>query len=128
MYNNDLIISKSDFQRLSTLVNIVRSSEVIELLEQELERAVVVSDQDLPNNVVCMHSIVSYKECSNDKISIVNLVYPQEASIEENKISILTPVGSALIGLQVGQAIDWTFPNGIKRLEVLSVAKMDMVN
>ncbi|ANL30161.1 transcription elongation factor GreA/GreB family protein (plasmid) [Rhizobium phaseoli] len=88
-------------------------------LLQELERARFVDDALVPSDVVQMGSAVSFtSDLGEDKQ--VTLVFPGEADIAEGKISILTPVGVALIGLKTGQSIDWTARDG--RLHRLTVA------
>lgn len=119
--HNNLIINQADFQKLSSLVRAAQS-EIVILLEEELSRASVVPDAELPDDVVSMNCRVVFQDMETGKESIVTLVYPHEANINEGKISILTPVGSALIGLKVGQDIQWPFPNGKeKKLKVISV-------
>lgn len=115
------IITRSHHSKITDLLRMA-NSEIADLLEEELSRAVLVSDDDLPNNVVSMNSTVKFQDLENGKESLVMLVYPPDADIDNNKISILTPVGSALIGLQVGQMINWPFPGGKeKKLKVISV-------
>ncbi len=85
-------------------------------------RASIVADEELPKDVVSMNSKVRLQDLETGQETIVTLVYPNDANIEENKISILAPVGSALIGLQVGQVIQWPVPSGQeKRFKVLAV-------
>lgn len=117
------ILSRTDFQKLSALVNTVKT-ETAELLENELSRSVTVVDEEMPDDVVAMNSKVSFVDQESGKESVITLVYPHEANIGEGKISILTPVGSALIGLKVGQIIEWPFPNGkSKELKVVAVTR-----
>ena len=122
MYSQDsLILTQADFQKLSSLLSSAQP-EIAELLEEELGRATIVSNDKLPEDVVSMNATVSFQDLDTRKESVVTLVYPHEANIDENKISILAPVGSALIGLRVGQIINWPVPNGKeKRLKVISV-------
>lgn len=122
MENQDnLILTQDDFQKLTSLINGV-NLEVAELLGEELSRALIVANEELPKDVVSMNSKVRFQDLETGKETIVNLVYPHEANIEENKVSILAPVGSALIGLRVGQEIQWPVPGGKeKRIKVLSV-------
>jgi regulator of nucleoside diphosphate kinase len=122
MENQDnLILTKADFEKLTSLIN-TANADTAELLEEELNRASVVADEDLPADVVSMNSKVRFQDLESERETIVTLVYPHDANIEENKISILAPVGSALIGLRVGQVIQWPVPNGKeKRFKVLSV-------
>ena len=117
-----LIITETDFEKLTALVNINRS-ETSELLEVELSRATVVADDKLPKDVVAMNSTVNYTDVETKKSSVLTLVYPHDASIEEKKVSVLAPMGSALIGLKVGQTIQWPMPNGnTKKVKVTSVS------
>ncbi len=118
---DNLILTQADFQNLSLLVDSAEP-EVAELLEEELNRASIVANQELPNDVVSMNSKVCFRDLETGRETIATLVYPQEANIEENKISIFAPVGSALIGLRAGQVISWPVPNGKeKQFKVVSV-------
>ena len=116
----NLILSKTDFANIAALTQLAKK-DLADLLEEELVRAAVVNDDEVPPDVVRMNSIVTFRDIEHEKVMTVTLVYPPEANIEANKISILTPVGSALIGLRVGQTIQWPFPNGRRSLKVLSV-------
>lgn len=122
MLNNERpIITQTNREKIASILPIARE-DIAALLEEELERATIVSDEDLPTDVVSMNSTVKFLDLETDKESVVQLVFPQDTNIAENKISILTPVGSALIGLRVGQTINWPFPNGkVKQLKVISV-------
>lgn len=117
----NLIIKENDYNKLANLVANV-STKTTEMLEIELDRAEVMQDDHVPNDVVTMNSTVSFKEVDSEQDMTMTLVYPHEANIDENKISVLAPVGAALIGLRVGQVIDWPMPNGtIKKFKVISV-------
>lgn len=116
-----LIMSQEDYIKLSTLL--ARSeSETAELLDEELNRAKIVDPEQVPTDVVTMNSTVKFIDLEQEKEMVVTLVYPHDAKIDEYKISILTPIGAALIGLRVGQTITWPLPNGKqKQLKVISV-------
>ncbi len=115
----NLIISDKDFVRLSKLDN-------HGLLSYELSRAVVVPEDQVPPNVVRMNTRVVYLDESNGISREVELVFPEEVDLDVGKISVLSPVGSALLGLEEGQTIDWSFPNDpSRRLRVMSVAKVN---
>lgn len=117
-----LVVSQNDFDSIFALIRNLRT-EAAELLEEELGRATVVSLEQLPEDVVAMNTVVSFKDVDSGKESTITLVYPHEANIEEGKVSILAPVGSALIGLRIGESIRWPLPNGKDRnLKVTSVA------
>ena len=118
---NKLILTQADFQQLTSLIKSA-NPETAELLEEELSRASVVANGELPEDVVCMNSQVRFEDLETGKESMITLVYPHDVNIGENKISVLAPVGLALIGLRVGQVIKWPVPNRKeKRFKVLSV-------
>lgn len=116
-----ITLSESDFLKLSSLL---AGTDIgtAERLADELNRAAVVPSERLPGDVVSMHSTVRFVDLTSQKESTVVLVFPHEAKIEDDKISVLTPIGSALIGLRTGQSIRWPMPNGKeKKLKVVSV-------
>lgn len=122
-YIKPLMLKQSDFQRIASLVR-TTDSEMAQLLEEELNRAFIVEDNKLAPEVVTMNSRVKFRDIESGKELSITLTYPEESNLEENHISVLAPVGAALIGLSVGQRIEWPFPNGKQRtLEVLSVAQ-----
>jgi regulator of nucleoside diphosphate kinase len=84
-------------------------------LEQELERAIVVSSEAVPRDVVTMNSRVLYVDETTGERRLVQIAYPEEADAGAGKVSVLAPVGAALLGLSVGQAIEWDFPDGSRR-------------
>lgn len=119
--NNTLIISAQDYERLVALIE-QNNTPAAAMLDDELARAKIVPESQLPGDVVAMNSYVTFIDCDSEEELTVSLVYPANANVEEMKISILSPVGSALIGLQVGGEIDWPLPNGKKRhLQVTAV-------
>ncbi|PRD49945.1 regulator of nucleoside diphosphate kinase [Phyllobacterium myrsinacearum] len=106
-------ISQTDHSRLTALASssMTENPEVSEELLDELDRAKVVADGSIAAKVVQMGSTVTYKASTNDT-KTVKLVFPGEADITQGKVSILTPIGTALIGLSIGQSISWTARNG----------------
>jgi regulator of nucleoside diphosphate kinase len=106
-------ISETDHSRLTALAStsMTENPEISEELLDELDRAKVVADRSIAAEVVQMGSTVTYRASTNDT-KTVKLVFPGEADISEGKISILTPIGTALIGLSIGQSISWTARNG----------------
>ena len=119
----ELVISRQDHENLSALAHNLRTNTGA-LLEEELARATVVDSKDIPNDVVSMGSIVSFIDETNNQTSTVVLLYPHEMNKESEyqKISVIAPVGAALIGLGVDHTIEWPLPNGkVKHLKVTSV-------
>jgi len=112
-------ISQSDHARLSGLASTIaaRNPEASDELLAELERARIVADGWVRAGTVRMGSTVTFKPDTGDR-KTVTLVYPGDADISEGKVSILTPIGTALIGLTVGQSIMWTARDG-RRHELL---------
>jgi regulator of nucleoside diphosphate kinase len=93
-----------------------------ELLEAELDRAHVVPQGRLQPDVVSMRSSVIYEDLDTGERNQVVLVYPEEANLERRWISVLAPIGTALLGLSVGQSISWPVPGGRTRtIRVVSV-------
>jgi regulator of nucleoside diphosphate kinase len=118
-----ITICRSDHAALARLAEAIaeRNPAVSEELAAELERARVVADDRLKADVVRMGSTLRYVTDSGEDRT-VTLVYPAEADIAAGKVSILTPIGAALIGLSAGQSIDWEARDGrIHRLTVESV-------
>ncbi|MCB0371334.1 MAG: GreA/GreB family elongation factor, partial [Bdellovibrionales bacterium] len=105
--SQDLVILKNDFERLISLVNTVQN-ETSELLEDELNRAKIVDRNSLPSDIVTMNSIVTFRDEAADKELTMKLVYPNDVNEKDGvqRVSILAPVGAALIGLRVGGSID----------------------
>jgi regulator of nucleoside diphosphate kinase len=84
-------------------------------LQGELDRAVVVSSEAVPPDVVTMNSRVVYSDETSGVQRVVTIVFPGDADASDGKVSVLSPIGTALLGLSVGQAIDWDFPDGSRR-------------
>jgi regulator of nucleoside diphosphate kinase len=119
-----IILSAEDYERLFTLAHAVRKRmpDLADVLAEEIARARVLAKGEHPQHIVCMNSEVEFRDDTTGKIQKVTLVYPEEADISKRKISVLTPVGTALIGLRDGDSIIWETPNGESRqLTVLSV-------
>jgi regulator of nucleoside diphosphate kinase len=120
-----LIVSDIDQERLSGLAMAAmeRVPELAEELISEMERATVVAADSIPSDVIQMGSTLEFKSDDGQRRR-VTLVFPGEADISQGKISILTPVGAALIGLSAGQSIMWTTRDGRdQQLTVLSVER-----
>ncbi len=118
---NSLIISKPDYLQLIKLIE-QHDTPAAEALDIELSRADIVPDNDIPADAVAMGSQVTFVDLDSNEEKTISLVYPNEADVTQMKISILSPVGSALIGLRIGGNIDWPVPEGkVRRLKVISV-------
>ena len=119
-HNSSIVISEYDYQHLLSLCE-KADTAAAEALEEELGRADILDA--VSDDVVTMNSSVTFIDLDSGEETHISLVYPQDAKVEDMKISILTPVGTALIGLRVGGRIDWPTPGGkVRRLEVTSVS------
>lgn len=81
----------------------------------------MISPMDIPEDVITMNSKVSFKDLDSAKIMTYSLVFPKDADIALNRISILAPIGTALIGHSVGDTIIWRVPAGLKKLKVETI-------
>jgi len=112
MRNEELLIADRDYARLVPLAG-------NKALAEELSRATVIQAERMPGNVVRMHSCVTYLDERSGERREVELVFPDEADMTSGKVSVLAPVGAALLGLEAGQSIEWPFPDGrVRRLHV----------
>lgn len=122
--NNTITVTESDYRKLLSLIETVDTAAA-DNLDAELSRADVVPDQQLPADTVAMGSTVTFRDRDNGAETTVTLVFPREANVDEMRISVLSPVGSALIGLRIGDTIDWPLPGGRqRRLEVVTVQQL----
>jgi regulator of nucleoside diphosphate kinase len=120
-----IVVREDDAARLQRLLATSgrwRDNAAITALQDELDRAEIVGPESMPAGVVAMGTRVRFvDEDSGDEQEVV-LVYPAQADPVQGRISVLAPVGSALLGLRVGQSIEWPMPNGRnRRLRVRSV-------
>jgi regulator of nucleoside diphosphate kinase len=118
----NITLSTSDHQRLSLLALSGPGSDpdAADDLLHELDRASIVTDASLPGDVVRMGSLVRFRAGRDERTAL--LVYPAEADIASGRISVLTPVGAALIGLRTGQSISFRTRDG--RPQMLTVLRV----
>jgi regulator of nucleoside diphosphate kinase len=118
-------ITSADYQRLNSLVDSRLSSrdvDAAEALADELDRAEVVPTERIAGNVVTMNSRVVFEDQQSFERREVQLVYPADSDVERGRISVLAPIGTALLGLAVGQTIEWPLPGRqVKRLRIVEV-------
>lgn len=120
-----IIITRRDAERIESLLEraAAQASPGVERLQDELLRAQVVAPDEVPGDVVTMNSTVRFRIEGTSKEFSLKLVYPHDADGTAEKVSILAPIGSALLGLREGQAIDWPMPGGttakVRILEVV---------
>ncbi len=120
-----LYITKADYEKLQRLIEGMRSAgsfdmKYLNVLEEELGEAEIVEPEAIPPDVVTMNSEVRLKDLDSGDTVVYRLVFPTQARTE-NSISILAPIGMAMLGYQEGDIIEWPVPRGIRRLKVLEV-------
>lgn len=120
-----ITLSEQDHARLSDLALAVEHQPGVgDFLTRELTRATVLPRAEIGADVVTMYAEFQYRDNSSGETHAATLVYPGDQDIAAWKISVLTPVGAALIGLKVGQSIAWETRSGeIKNLTVLKVIR-----
>lgn len=119
-----ITVSTFDMDRLDAMLESPALSQAPAALAlaEELNRATVLAPDQIPEGIVMMHSRVECEDEVSGEKHVLTLVFPREANVDEGKVSVLAPVGSALLGLSIGQSIDWNAPGGRKlRLRVTAV-------
>jgi regulator of nucleoside diphosphate kinase len=114
-----IIVTTTDLERLRPVLD--QHALASESLEAELHRATVVDPRDVPSDVVTMNSEVVYEDCATAARRRVRVVYPKDADASRGQVSVLAPIGSALLGLRVNQTIEWAVPGGTRRIRVVEV-------
>ena len=116
-------ITEFDLERLKKLLQEAqytnyRKSEYLEKLQMEISRAEVVSPQDIPDDVITMNSTVCLVDLETGEEEIYTLVFPQNSDLKQGKLSVLAPIGTAMLGYEVGDVFEWEVPAGKRRLRV----------
>ena len=123
MSGKPIHITEFDLERLKKLLLDAQStdyhkSEYLERLQLEINRAEVVQPKDIPSDVVTMNSTVCIEDLDTKEEEIYTLVFPEDADLRQGKISILAPIGTAMLGYEVGDSFEWEVPAGKRRLRV----------
>jgi len=126
MNAKNIFITESDLERLQHLVESSKSpshrdAPHLDSLKAELERAIVVDSKAVPHDVVTMNSRVRIKDLDTQEEYVYQVVFPRDANLKKNRISVLAPIGTALLGYRAGSTIEWDVPSGRRRLYVLEV-------
>lgn len=112
-----ITIALTDFVAIDRMLESHTAKEeeqqkIAKYLGRELDRADIVPSKDLPKHIVSMYTKVTYADSKSGGTRTVELVYPHEADINVNKVSLMTPIGAALIGMAIGNSITWYTPDG----------------
>lgn len=129
MKYGNLILEKKEYVFLKRLLNVSNyykdqnTKDSLSKLSEELNNAIIYDHEEMPDDVIRFNSIVTVQ--SGTWETEFQLVIPTERNISANKISILAPMGSAVMGYALGDSANWNFPNGIKELKVISVKQAE---
>lgn len=122
MQERTIYLTRYDAQRLDAMLeqasDATRDRADVVKLEEELAQASVVAGKDVPANVVTMNTQLQLRDEKTGEVKTYTLVFPQDANVDEGKISIMSPIGTALIGYCEGDTIEWAVPAGVRRLVI----------
>jgi regulator of nucleoside diphosphate kinase len=124
---NKIYISEFDMKRLRKLIKFAeeqwdkRYIQHIEELNEELDRAEILKHEEIPTDVITMNSTFRLRDLDNGEQVVYTLLFPGNADSTNGRISVLAPIGTAVLGCRVGDAVEWRVPAGSKRLKVEEV-------
>lgn len=126
MTRRKIIITSEDYRQLEALLTsdvarLVSGTDRLDELQIELNRAQIVSQDDVPADVVTMNSVVTLRDLDTNELETYSLVYPDSADIASHKLSVLAPIGTAILGYRVNDELRWRVPDGWRRLKVEQV-------
>ena len=124
--NNQLVLRKDDYSLLLSCLNGRFGKSAFdrrnaESLKTEIKNAKLVNKDEFPPDVVRLNSMVRIKAEDKDQVIELVLVTPDRADIKENRISVMAPIGTALIGFRKGQRVKWQVPAGQRTFTILEV-------
>jgi len=119
-----IYITEFDLKRLKELIKVAeefgdkRVVRYLEELDEELDRAEAMKPQEIPDDVITMNSTFRLRDVDTDQETVYTLVFPGDADSARGKVSILAPIGTAVLGYKIGDMIEWEVPAGRKRFKV----------
>jgi regulator of nucleoside diphosphate kinase len=127
-----IIVTDRDISRLRGLLGSASRSSFrdrshLSQLQSELDRAVVLAADEVPAAVVTIGSMVRVVDLDSGKRSVLTLVLPHEADVAERRISVLAPLGTALLGFRAGDDVEWVMPGGTRRLHIEHVIQPNQI-
>jgi len=126
MSSKPIFITEFDLHRLQKLIQEsqytnYRKSNYLDTLKKELDRAKIVAPELIPSNIITMNSRVVLQDIETGEEETYTLVFPEDSDIEQNKVSVLAPIGTGMIGYEVGDVFDWPVPSGVRQLKVMRI-------
>jgi regulator of nucleoside diphosphate kinase len=124
MNDHPIYITRDDNSKLRLLLSAAlnsNSNTALQKLRDELDRAVIIDPAAIPEGVVTMDSTVAFEDLGTNEVEEYTITFPDRANVELKRLSILAPIGTALIGYQVGDVVNWSTPGGLRQLKILRV-------
>jgi regulator of nucleoside diphosphate kinase len=123
MTQRQIIITSVDRERLrdllaSEFVEAIGPVEYLDHLKAELRRAQIVPPEEAPRNVITMNSLVALRDVASGDLETYKLVFPEDADIARGRLSVLAPVGTAMLGQRIGDELKWRVPKGWRRFKI----------
>ncbi|HEX7228424.1 MAG TPA: nucleoside diphosphate kinase regulator, partial [Candidatus Binatia bacterium] len=122
-----IYITEFDSRRLRELINVAaefgdkRTLQYLDELSDELDQADLVRPEEIPNDVITMNSTFRLEDLDNGEEAVYSLVFPADADSLRRNISVLAPIGTAVLGYRVGDTVEWEVPAGLKRFTVKDI-------
>ena len=124
MNNTPIYITREDNSKLRLLVTTAlysHANAALAELRKELDRASIIDSTGIPPGVVTMESCVEFEDLATGEVEEYTITFPDRANVEHKRLSILAPIGTALIGCREGNIVSWSTPGGVRRLKIRRV-------
>ena len=126
MQARKIIVTQADYGRLRRIIESSRDlqpkdADHLDALERELDSAIIARSAEVPQDLVTMKSRVRVLDLGTGRELVYQIVFPGEADLVRNRISVLAPIGMALLGRPAGEVVEWQVPSGMRRLLILEV-------
>lgn len=121
MNKKRIIVNNRDFTKLTQIINDTQAhggNQYLKNLAAELSNALLLDPEKIPADVITMNTKVSFIDINESEEFVYTIVYPEEADIEQGRLSVLAPIGTALLGYRVGDEIAWSVPAGLKKFRI----------
>jgi regulator of nucleoside diphosphate kinase len=132
MRNKNIVITELDYNRLRGILDSrplpQLDTEHLNALRGELELATIVKSGEVSQDVVTMNSRVRVRDLNDGREFTYQIVFPGHADVAKNRISVLAPIGTGLLGYSAGTTLEWRVPSGIRRFRILAVESQPVTN
>jgi Transcription elongation factor len=129
MNDRPIYITNDDYSKLRLLIDSLGASArspAVQKLRGELDRAVVLDANALPPNVVALNTQFEIEDLATGEIDAYTLVFPDRANVDQRMLSVLAPIGTAVLGYAEGDEVEWTTPGGLRRFRIRRVTRPAM--